>query len=202
MIGDDSAHLRHPESCWTSWLWLKMLYFTTMVSIVVFTFESVRCLLHEFATWFYWLELFFLVVFSFEQAVYFVALAYGWWCWTHPGDRTRLPVTTLAGGHRATLVLGGLLITAIWGALLVEIGDPMPWRDAFIASFGVIAQWLEAHKKLEAWIGWMAVNIAGIGVYAAIGLYWFVGLYGLYLVLSFTGFWRWQADRARSLEQA
>tara|TARA_B100002049_G_scaffold237197_1_gene226763 strand:- start:8751 stop:9356 length:606 start_codon:yes stop_codon:yes gene_type:complete len=136
------------------------------------------------------------------QAVYFVALAYGWWCWTHPGDRTRLPVTTLAGGHRATLVLGGLLITAIWGALLVEIGDPMPWRDAFIASFGVIAQWLEAHKKLEAWIGWMAVNIAGIGVYAAIGLYWFVGLYGLYLVLSFTGFWRWQADRARSLEQA
>ena len=48
----------------------------------------------------------------------------------------------------------------------------------------------------------MAVNIAGIGVYAAIGLYWFVGLYGLYLVLSFTGFWRWQADRARSLEQA
>ena len=71
-----------------------------------------------------------------------------------------------------------------------------------IASFGVIAQWLEAHKKLEAWIGWMAVNIAGIGVYAAIGLYWFVGLYGLYLVLSFTGFWRWQADRARSLEQA
>ena len=26
------------------------------------------------------------------QAVYFVALAYGWWCWTHPGERARLPV--------------------------------------------------------------------------------------------------------------
>ncbi|ROO26632.1 nicotinamide riboside transporter PnuC [Salinisphaera japonica] len=134
------------------------------------------------------------------QAVYFGALAYGWWCWTHPGGhRARLEVSSLAGGHRVTLILGGLLTTAIWGALLVELGDPMPWRDAFIASFGVIAQWLEAHKKLEAWLGWIAVNLAGIGVYAAIGLYWFVGLYTLYLALSFVGFARWQADRARRL---
>lgn len=134
------------------------------------------------------------------QMVYFVALAYGWWCWSHPArHRVRLEVSTLAGGHRVTLVLGGLLATAIWGALLVEVGDPMPWRDAFIASFGVIAQWLEAHKKLEAWLGWVAVNLAGIGVYAAIGLYWFVGLYSLYLVLSVVGFARWQADRSRRL---
>ncbi len=134
------------------------------------------------------------------QGVYFAALAYGWWCWTHPArHRARLEVSTLAGGHRVTLVLGGLLATAIWGALLVEVGDPMPWRDAFIASFGVIAQWLEAHKKLEAWLGWVAVNLAGIGVYAAIGLYWFVGLYSLYLVLSFVGFARWHADRSRRL---
>lgn len=129
------------------------------------------------------------------QAVYFLALIYGWWCWTHPGvARQRLPVTRLTRRQRVLFIAGGLATTALWGILLARVGDPMPWRDAFIASFGVISQWLEAHKKIEAWLGWVVVNLAGIGVYAAVGLYWFVGLYGLYLVLSFVGLAHWRAD--------
>lgn len=129
------------------------------------------------------------------QGVYFIALVYGWWCWTHPGDQRRaLAVTRLTRGHRTTLLLAGLVVTAVWGALLMHLSDPMPWRDAFIAAFGVIAQWLEARKKLEAWYGWIGVNLAGIGVYAAVGLYWFVGLYTLYLALSFVGLARWRAS--------
>lgn len=126
------------------------------------------------------------------QAVYFIALAYGWWSWTHPdGARGRLRVSRLTWVQLAGLIALGLATTAGWGTLLARIGDPMPWRDAFIASFGVLSQWLEARKKIEAWGGWVVVNIAGLGVYIAIGLYWFVILYGLYLVLSFVGLRAW-----------
>lgn len=126
------------------------------------------------------------------QGVYFVALAYGWWRWTHPdGAREQLPVSRLTWVHLAGLIGLGLIATGAWGTLLARIGDPMPWRDAFIAAFGVLSQWLEAHKKIEAWGGWVVVNIAGLGVYAAAGLYWFVMLYSLYLVLSFVGFRAW-----------
>ncbi|WP_158583338.1 nicotinamide riboside transporter PnuC [Salinisphaera sp. Q1T1-3] len=128
------------------------------------------------------------------QAVYFIALAWGWWCWTHPANdrRASLPVTTLSTRHRIWFVVAGLMACLAWGLLLDRVGDPMPWRDAFIAAFGVISQWLEAHKKIEAWLGWVMVNLAGIGVYAAIGLYWFVGLYLIYLVLSFIGLVSWR----------
>lgn len=126
------------------------------------------------------------------QGVYFVALLYGWWCWTHPDhQRSRLPVTRLTTAQLAALLMLGLAATAGWGALLARIGDPMPWRDAFIAAFGVLSQWLEARKKIEAWGGWVVVNIAGLAVYAAIGLYWFVFLYSLYLILSFVGLRSW-----------
>ncbi len=129
------------------------------------------------------------------QAVYFIALAYGWWSWLHPdGTRDRLPVSRLTWAQLAGLIVLGLATTAGWGTLLARIGDPMPWRDAFIASFGVLSQWLEARKKIEAWGGWVVVNVAGLGVYIAIGLYWFVFLYGLYLVLSFVGLRAWSAS--------
>lgn len=127
------------------------------------------------------------------QGVYFLALIYGWWSWTHPNSRRRdrLPVTRLAWSRLGGLIAAGLAVSAFWGILLTHMGDPMPWRDAFIATFGVLSQWLEARKKIEAWGGWMMVNVAGLGVYAAIGLYWFVFLYSLYLVLSFVGLRSW-----------
>ncbi|HET7314591.1 nicotinamide riboside transporter PnuC [Salinisphaera sp.] len=132
------------------------------------------------------------------QGVYFVALAYGWWCWTHPdGWRDRLPVSRLGWRRLGGLIALGLMATVTWGALLDRVGDPMPWRDAFIAAFGIISQWLEAHKKIEAWGGWVVVNIAGLAVYVAIGLYWFVILYSLYLVLSFVGLRAWLASYRR-----
>lgn len=126
------------------------------------------------------------------QGIYFIALAYGWWCWTHPDSRRdRLPVSRLAPRQLAGLIGLGLLATVGWGSLLSQVGDPMPWRDAFIAAFGVLSQWLEAHKKIEAWGGWVVVNITGLTLYTAIGLYWFVILYALYLVLSFVGMRAW-----------
>jgi len=132
---------------------------------------------------------------TFLQGVFFVALVYGWWSWTHPGERrARLPVTRLSGLQLGALIVLGLVITAAWGRLLAQIGDPLPWRDAFIATFGILSQWLEARKKLEAWAGWVVVNIVALVVYATIGLYWFVMLYLLYLVLAFVGLHAWQVS--------
>jgi nicotinamide mononucleotide transporter len=129
------------------------------------------------------------------QGVYFVALIYGWWCWTHPdGRRDRLPVSWLARTQFVGLIALGLLATGCWGVLLARVGDAMPWRDAFIATFGIISQCLEARKKIEAWEGWVVVNIAGLAIYIVIGLYWFVVLYSLYLVLSFVGLRAWRTS--------
>lgn len=133
---------------------------------------------------------------TFLQGVYFFALIYGWWSWARPGDkRDHLPVTRLTHAQLLGLVVMGLGITVVWGELLSRIGDPMPWRDAFVATFGIMSQWLEARKKLEAWAGWVVVNTTGIVIYAELGLYWFVVLYSLYWVLSFVGLRSWLSSR-------
>lgn len=129
---------------------------------------------------------------TFLQGAYFVALAYGWWRWTHPGARRdRLPVSRLSYLQLFALVAFGLALTTGWSLILERVGDPMPWRDAFLATFGILGQCLQAYKKLETWIVWVAINMVAIGVYGALGLYWFVLLYGLYLVLALIGLRGW-----------
>src|SRR5699024_1505173 len=59
------------------------------------------------------------------QGVYFAALIYGWWCWTHPdGQRDYLPVSRLSWPQLAVIIALGLLVTVGWSALLDRLGDP------------------------------------------------------------------------------
>lgn len=127
------------------------------------------------------------------QGFFFVVLAYGWWHWARPGgNRTVLLVTRLSNTARVGYVVAGLVGTGLWGWYLFANTDAaMPFRDAFIASFSILAQWLQARKKLENWTGWMVVNLSAVVVYWMAGLYWFAVLYLLFLVLAIGGHFEW-----------
>lgn len=128
------------------------------------------------------------------QAFFFVVLAYGWWHWARPGgERKTLPVTRLSRGAIVACVSAGLLGTVLWGWYLATRTDAaMPYRDAFIAAFSILAQWLQARKKLENWIAWMVVNATAVAVYWIAGLYWFAVLYVLFFVLAVGGHYEWR----------
>jgi|UniRef100_UPI00404B9614 nicotinamide mononucleotide transporter len=127
------------------------------------------------------------------QGFFFIVLAYGWWHWAQPGEnRVVLPVTRLSLAGRIGCVATGLIGAFLWGWYLQTHTDAaMPYRDAFIASFSILSQWLQARKKLENWIGWMVVNLAAIVVYWMAGLYWFTVLYALFFVLALGGHFEW-----------
>ena len=102
-------------------------------------------------------------------------------------------MTRLSRGAIAACVGVGLVGTVLWGWYLATRTDAaMPYRDAFIAAFSILAQWLQARKKLENWIAWMVVNAAAVAVYWIAGLYWFAVLYVLFFILA----WMWGADAA------
>lgn len=128
------------------------------------------------------------------QGFFFAVLAYGWWHWAHPGgNRKVLPVTRLSRAGIAACVITGLAGTVLWGWYLQTRTDAaMPYRDAFIASFSILAQWLQARKKLENWIGWMVVNVTAVAVCWVAGLYWFAVLYVLFFVLAVGGHCEWR----------
>jgi len=134
------------------------------------------------------------------QGIFLVLQAYGWWAWTL--GRTRagetLPVTRLGGRGAAGFTLAGLLATAAWGEGMRRLTDAaLPHADAFILVFSVLAQWLQARKRLECWLVWIVVNFAAVGVYAARGLLLFAGLYAVFLFLALVGYRAWRRTEVR-----
>ena len=66
----------------------------------------------------------------------------------------------------------------------------MPYRDTFIAAFSMVAQVLQARKKVENWAGWVAVNTVAVVTYWSAGL---VFTSFLYLVFLGMGIWGWRS---------
>ena len=127
------------------------------------------------------------------QFFFFGALAYGWWHWVRDkGAAPELPITRLR--PRALLLTLGLagVGTVVWALLLRKYTDAiMPFRDAFIASFSVAGQVLQARKQIENWPFWIGVNLVAISSYWLGGLYYTAFLYTVYFFLSFAGWREW-----------
>lgn len=127
------------------------------------------------------------------QVFFFGIQAYGWWHWLsnkHTAARSELPVTRLTGAVLAGWVALGAVATAGWGTFMQRTTDAaLPHWDAFILVFSLIAQWLQARKKLENWIGWLVVNTVAIGVYWAKDLRLTAALYVMFWLMALWG-WR------------
>lgn len=134
------------------------------------------------------------------QAVFFAVLAYGWWHWVR-GERTQgegAQVGVLGLPSRLACLGVGLLASAVWGWYQARFTDAaMPYRDAFISSFSILAQWLQSRRKLENWHGWILVNATAVPVYWIVGMRWFAVLYFLFLLMALGGLREWHADQRR-----
>lgn len=132
------------------------------------------------------------------QVLFFVLQIYGWWHWARRGGLGSsppgvLPVTQLSSMARGGWVVVGAGLTAVWGWGMHRLTDAtLPWWDAFILIFSLIAQWLQARKKMECWLGWLLVNTVAVGVY------WVKDLRltsGLYLIFWWMSLWGWREWR-------
>lgn len=147
------------------------------------------------------------------QGFFLVIQAYGWWHWlrgaggertTPSAEETRrggaaLPVTRLSGAALAAWVALGAVATAAWGTFMARRTDAaLPHWDAFILVFSLIAQWLQARKRLECWAGWIAVNTVAIGVYWAKDLRLTAGLYVIFWGLAVWGWRAWRSSMRQS----
>jgi nicotinamide mononucleotide transporter len=130
------------------------------------------------------------------QIFFFAIQAYGWWHWlrgAHQGARSELPVTRMRLVAIAAWLVVGLVIAAAWGTIMQRKTDAaLPYWDAFILIFSLIAQCWQARKKLENWAAWVGVNTVGIGVYWAKDLRLTAGLYALFWLMALWGWREWR----------
>ncbi|WP_285017457.1 nicotinamide riboside transporter PnuC [Novosphingobium sp. fls2-241-R2A-195] len=138
------------------------------------------------------------------QALFGVAILYGWASWgrgkADSGDIVVKPLSLL--GAAVGLGAGAVGAAAI-GWLASRYTDAaLPWMDAGLSSFSLVAQYWTARRQSANWLLWIAVDVLYVGMFAFKDLWLTAGLYAAMVALAVLGYRRWRAAAARQGQTA
>ena len=134
---------------------------------------------------------------------YLSVTVYGWWRWTHPrplsSSQVSPPVREGQGvGHfPRRLVLPWLLIIAtlwavIYWLLVTYTNSNVPLADSFTTALSIVGIWALAHKYLEQWFIWIAVDVVTSALYFYKDIPFKASLYALYVIIAIFGYIKWR----------
>ncbi|WP_260929518.1 nicotinamide riboside transporter PnuC [Novosphingobium sp. 9] len=127
------------------------------------------------------------------QALFGFAILYGWFDWARGRDDSGAVIVAPLAWSKAALglAIGALGAVAI-GTLTSRYTDAaLPWMDASLSSFSLVAQVWTARRHRESWLLWIAVDVIYVGMFAFKGLLLTAGLYALFVALAVLGYRRW-----------
>lgn len=131
------------------------------------------------------------------QMVFLALLIYGWWAWLRGGEQhTALRVHRTRAWMWPILLAVGVVATLVIGWFAQKYEAALPYWDAAIAGFSVVAQWMMARKLFEHWFLWMAVDVIAVGTYWTRGLHLFAALYVVLFALCCWGTIEWRRSLA------
>jgi nicotinamide mononucleotide transporter len=121
-------------------------------------------------------------------------IVYGWRRWLHHlGDDGLVLVAPLpprqAVAHIAIGVIGALVLG---GAMHRWTDAALPWLDAALTAFSLVAQWWQGRRHITAWWMWIAVDVIYVGEYVYKHLLITSVLYAGFVVLAVIGARDWQ----------
>lgn len=129
------------------------------------------------------------------QGFFIATSARGWWLWRNAGGHVSLPVSRISSRLLALCVVGAVLVTAVYGALLHAFTNAWaPFVDAAVLALSVVAQLLLMQRRIENWAFWLAVNTLAVPLFASRGLWLTAGLYSLYWFNAWYGAARWRKE--------
>ncbi|WDF74488.1 nicotinamide riboside transporter PnuC [Novosphingobium sp. KACC 22771] len=131
------------------------------------------------------------------QVMFGLAIAYGWAAWGRGRrDEGRVTVRPLPAREAAAGLLAGALGAVAIGWFTSHYTDAaLPWMDAALSSFSLVAQYWTARRQAANWLLWIAVDVLYVGMFAFKALWLTAGLYGAMVVLAVLGYRRWQRER-------
>jgi len=124
--------------------------------------------------------------------VFFITSLYGWYTWSRNTEGESLRVSTLSTSQKSifTIIIGSISLV-LYFVLKYYTDSPIPWMDSFTTALFIVAMWLQAIKKRETWILWIAGDILMIPLSIFMGLS-FTGLqYLAFLFLAVSGYIEW-----------
>lgn len=130
------------------------------------------------------------------QVVFALMQGYGWWRWrtgrlAHGRVRVEpLPLT------QAFVSLGlAAVLALLLGAGMARFTDAqVPWLDAGLTAYSLVASYWAARKHVASWWLWIALDAVYVGLYAYKELPLTAALYAGFIALAIYGLRTWQQD--------
>jgi nicotinamide mononucleotide transporter len=144
------------------------------------------------------------------QSLFFAFGLYGWWHWSRPRPELAASAPVRGTPARRTRVrrttdrewwvfsVSTVLATVAATLALTRFTDsPAPLADASVLTLSLVATYGQAHRLLESWIVWIAVDVISVPLYVSRGLYPTAALYVVFGALCVLGFVEWSRAAAR-----
>jgi nicotinamide mononucleotide transporter len=128
------------------------------------------------------------------QAVFGIGILYGWAVWIRGRRDVGVVRVMPLPRSRAMAGLGAGAIGALAiGWLTSHHTDAaLPWMDATLSSFSLVAQYWTARRHRQNWLLWIAVDVAYVGMFIVKGLMLTAGLYAVMIGLAVMGYRGWR----------
>jgi nicotinamide mononucleotide transporter len=132
--------------------------------------------------------------------VFFVAFTiYGWWNWWRGvREEGEVRVVPLALPSMATALVLGLAGSFLLGTLAKRLHAALPYLDAVLMSYSLVASWWQARKHIANWWLWIIVDIVYVGEYLYKDLWPTAFLYAAFVPLAILGLRDWRRAAAAS----
>ena len=130
---------------------------------------------------------------------YYLAMTvFGWWKWlTRPlqseGDGGRLLIRHFPKEFIGYwLLVTGMVWAIIYWLLVTFTNSTVPLADSFTTALSIVGIWALAHKYLEQWFIWIAVDVVTSVLYFYKDIPFKASLYALYVVIAIFGYFKWR----------
>ena len=138
------------------------------------------------------------------QIIYVILQIYGWWQWLRGGSQQQgRAVSSLSSvGISQGLLIGASITLALGFAMSQYTDANLPWLDAALTGFSLVAQYWMAQKRLQCWLLWIVLDIIYVGMFITAELYLTAVLYMAFTALAVYGWLEWrQIGRASCRER-
>lgn len=125
--------------------------------------------------------------------IFFLAFTlYGWWHWWRGvREEGEVRIEPLPFLNLVLAVIAGAAGSFVLGAITTRLHAALPFLDATLTSFSLVASWWQARKHTANWWLWIAVDAIYIGEYIYKGLWATALLYAVLVGLAVLGLRDW-----------
>lgn len=128
-------------------------------------------------------------------------IVYGWIRWVkNLGADGRVRIAPLPPRHAVVALVIGVIGALALGFLMHRYTDAaLPWLDAALTSFSLVAQWWQGRRHVAAWWLWISVDVIYVGEYIYKDLHITAVLYAGFIVLAALGLRDWRRSARAQL---